>query len=197
MQERQSMSSSYRITLENWLKELDVKADTVLDIGGSQNPVKNRVRSWEVADYKIADLPSPHEDSQQPDYEVDLNSPSLVLTNKPKSNLIFCLEVFEYIWNPVGAMAHISNYLSADGRAWVTFPSFYPLHNPVEEDCLRYMPAGIKKLAQAAGLEIVQMIPRRPETNALLQYYSAERLRAARGEDHLFMGYIVEFKYGS
>lgn len=188
------MSSSYRNTLENWLKELDVKADRVLDIGGSQLPVKGRTKTWDVKDYKIADLPNPHVDSPKPDYEVDINSPSLVLNNVPKSDLIFCFEVFEYVWNPVAAMAHISTYLADSGSAWVTFPAFYPLHQPVEDDALRYMPGGIKKLALATGIEIVQMIPRRPETNALLQYFSAERLRAAKGEDHMFMGYIVEMR---
>jgi hypothetical protein len=55
------------------------------------------------------------------------------------------------------------------------------------------MPAAIKKYAEFVGLKIDEMIPRRPETNALQQYYSLERLRAARGEDHAFMGFIVKF----
>lgn len=187
------MPSSYRLTLENWLKELDVKADTVLDIGGSQNPVKDRVRSWDVVDYKIADLPNPHE-GNKPDFELDLNKHRGLWADGHKVHLAFCLEVFEYIYDPANAMRVISNMLWNNGRVWVTFPSFYPLHNPVEDDCLRYMPSGIRKLAEHAGLEVVQMIPRRPETGALLQYFSAERLRAAKGQDHMFMGFIVELR---
>lgn len=188
------MSSSYRLTLENWLKTLDVYADHVLDIGGSQLPVKGRTKSWDVKDYKIADLPNPHVNSPKPDIAWDINQP---LPDEydiiDDFDLIFCLEVFEYVWNPAQAMFNIDYLLGRKGIAWVTFPTFYPMHQPIEDDCLRYMPAGIKKLAEAVGLKIVQMIPRRPETDALLNYFSAERLRAAKGEDHMFMGWIVEF----
>lgn len=190
------MSSSYRNSLNQWLSTLDVRADRVLDIGGAQEKLPGRVKSWQVVEYQVADLEQPHADSPPPDLILDLNKTDPGYFEHD-IDLIFCLEVFEYIWNPVIAMQTIAKYLSKQGSAWVTFPSFYPLHNPVEEDCLRYMPAGIKKLAQAAGLEIVQMIPRRPETSTLLQYFSAERLRAARGEDHLFMGYIVQLRHGS
>lgn len=190
------MSSSYRLTLENWLKELDVKADSVLDIGGSQLPIKGRTRSWDVKDYKIADLPNPHVGSPKPDYELDLNLPYSKEFREGciKFDVVLCLEVFEYVWNPRNALEYVEMLLKEKSTAWVTFPTFYPLHQPIEDDCLRYMPAGIRKLAEAVGLEIVQIIPRRPETNALLQYFGAERLRAAKGEDHMFMGFIVEFR---
>jgi len=56
------------------------------------------------------------------------------------------------------------------------------------------MPGGIRKLAEAVGLEIVQMIPRRFETNFWEQTYRAERTRAAKHEDHNFQGWIVEMR---
>lgn len=190
------MSSSYRMELDRWLKELDVKAGRVLDIGGSQLPVKGRTKSWDVKEYLIADLPEPHVGSPKPDIEIDLNedSPSTYHDKYNDFDLIFCLEVFEYVWNPVEALMQINDLLNDDGRAWVSFPSFYPLHQPVEDDALRYMEGGIRKLAKAAGLKIVQMIKRRPETHALQVVWSLERMRAARGEDHHFIGFIVEFK---
>jgi SAM-dependent methyltransferase len=188
----QAMSSSYRASLDRWLKGLDVIADNVLDVGGAQLPLKGRTRSWDVLQYRIADLPQPHVGSPIPDIEVDLN---LVDNTLPHNEFdqVFCLEVFEYIWNPFTAMMHISDSLKHDGSAWITFPSFYPLHNPVEDDALRYMPGGIEKLAEHSGLKIRQMIPRRPDTNALQLAWSAERMRAAKGEDHNFIGWIVEF----
>lgn len=183
------MGSSYRKTLDEWLATLDVNG-SVLDVGGSQLSVKNRVRSWDVSDYKIADLPDPHE-GVKPDYEVDLNQPTKLAGNYEN---VFCLEVFEYIYNPVVALNNLTKFMDWDiGRIYVTFPSFYPTHNPIEHDSLRYMEGGIRKLAQVNDLKIAQMIPRRPETNALEQYYAAERLRAAKGYDHHFMGWIVEF----
>ena len=190
------MSSSYRNTLNTWLAELDVKADRVLDIGGAQEQMPGRVKSWDVKEYLIADLPEPHKDSPRPDIEMDLN---VSMLKNPKAykdqyDLIFCLEVFDYVWNPSFAIMNIMQLLEEGGTAWVTFPSFYPLHQPVEDDALRYMPAGIVKLADYAGLSIEQMIKRRPETDMLMQTWRAERMRAAKHEDHEFTGFIVELK---
>lgn len=186
-----NVSSSYRIELDKWLKNLDVKARLVIDIGGSQLPVKGRTKSWDVKKYLIADLESPHVDSPKPDMELDLNQ---VYFNTAQANLVFCLEVFDYVYNPFIAMRNINILLKPKGRAWVTFPSIYPLHQPVEDDALRYMPGGIKKLAEASGFEIKQMIKRRPETNLFETFYRTERMRAAKHEDHNFTGFIVELE---
>jgi len=188
------MSSSYRNTLNQWLAELDVKADTVLDIGGSQEKLPPRVKSWDVKEYKIADLPSPHKDSPRPDIEMDLNKP---FGNLRHYDVIFCLEVFDYIYDPMQAMKTISLLLDTNGTAWVTFPSVYPNHQPIEDDALRYFPGGIKKLAEAAGLTIEEMIPRRFESNMWDQTFRTERMRAAKGVDHNFSGWIVRFSHGT
>lgn len=186
------MSSSYRIELDKWLSQLEVKAERVLDIGGAQVKMPKRVKSWDVNEYLIADLPSPHENSPQPDVELDLNYQRSA--EGDQFDIIFCLEVFDYVWNPDAAFHTIASYLKGEGAAWVSFPSFYPLHQPVQDDALRYMPGGIKKLAEASGLEVVQMIKRRPETKLLDSFFRAERLRAAKHEDHEFTGFIVELR---
>lgn len=197
------MSSSYRLELDKWLSQLDVKATNVLDIGGAQLPVKGRTKSWDVKEYVIADLPEPQANSPKPDVELDLNhsmvdpqfNKELIKLNKPGHwELIFCLEVFDYIWNPENAFRIIEFLLAKNGTAWISFPSIYPLHQPVEDDALRYMPAGIIKLAENFGLSVENMIKRRPETNLFEQFYRAERMRAAKHEDHEFTGFIVEFK---
>ena len=185
------MGSSYREELNKWLSELDIKADKLLDIGGSQVSLKPRVQSWDVKELLIADLPDPHEDSPKPDVELDLN---IKQNTYPVVDMIFCLEVFDYIYDPMTAMQNISNMLTKGGTAWVSFPSFYPLHQPVGDDALRYMPAGIVKLAESAGLSVEQMIKRRPETNLFESFFRAERMRAAKHEDHNFTGFICEFK---
>lgn len=196
------MSSSFRLELNRWLAQLDVKADRVLDIGGSQLPVKDRTKSWDVKEYLIADLPNPHVGSPKPSIEIDLNKISDDPYGEPVipseyyewADLVFCLEVFDYVFDPVNALLTTQQLLKKGGTAWVSFPSIYPLHQPVEDDALRYMPGGIKKLADSVGLEIVQMIPRRFESNLWEQTYRTERMRAAKHEDHNFSGWIVEFK---
>lgn len=185
------MSSSYRISLDNWLKILDVKSERLLDLGGSQLPVINRVKSWSVKEYFIADLPEPHVDSPKPDIEIDINK---YFTGLETYDTIFCLEVFEYVYDPVTAIKNISKLLELGGTAWVTFPFLYPTHNPIEDDMLRYTEFAVKKLAEVAKLKIIDIIKRRPETNAIENLWRAERMRAAKGYDHNFTGFIVEMK---
>ena len=192
------MSSSYRNTLNEWLSNLDVKANTVLDIGGSQETMPKRVKNWNVENYIIADLPQPHKDSPKPDIEMDINK-TLEPVNDPYNDFadyfdsIFCLEVFDYVYDPMTAFRNIELLLKKGGTAWVTFPSIYPLHQPVEDDALRYMPGGIKKLAASAGLTTEEMIPRRFESTMWDQTFRTERMRAAKGVDHNFSGWIVRF----
>lgn len=187
------MSSTYRESLNKWLQNLEVSTDSVLDIGGSQEQVRNRVKYWNVKEYLIADLPQPHKDSRKPDLFIDLNYSLNYDYDEYEFDLIFCLEVAEYIWDPVNAFSVLHKLLKKDGTLWMSFPSIYPMHEPINDDCLRYMPAGIKKLANNCGLKIEEMISRRPETRTLLDFYSHERLRAAKNQDHMFMGWIVKF----
>lgn len=184
------MSSSYRQELDKWLSQLDVKAFSVGDVGGAQLPVQGRTRTWEVGKTTIYDLPSPH-NGPPPDVQLDLNTATVFPLST--HDMIFCLEVAEYLWNPSHAVFVLAQMLTSGGALWMTFPSFYPHHNPVDDDCLRYMEGGIRKLAASAGLEIVKMIPRRPETSMLQQAWVAERMRAAKGFDHAVTGWIVEF----
>ena len=188
------MASSYRLELNKWLANLDIKAGTVYDVGGSQEKVRDRVKSWQVDNYLVFDLPTPHADSPKPDVEIDLNSGKNDTANgyRGLADAIFCLEVFEYIYRPELALKTLKALLKTGGKLYVSFCTNYPLHNPVEDDALRYQLGGIKKLARVVGLEVVNVVPRRFETNAYLNFCSIERLRPAKGHEQV-AGYIVEF----
>lgn len=188
------MSSSYRLALDRWLAELDVNSNRVLDIGGAQLPVKGRTRSWQVESYTIADLPQPHKDSPQPDITLDLNESKLTYDSYGKYDMIFCLEVMDYVWDPVAAFRFFYNLLEPFGTAWVSFPSLYPAHQPIDDDALRYMPAAILKLAKYHNFVVAQMIPRRTETDAIYQAFRTERMRCAKHIDHNVSGYICAFQ---
>lgn len=185
------MGSYYKKILNEWVASLDVKADTVFDIGGAQNPIKGRTKSWDVKEYKIWDLAIPHVELQHPDYEWDMNEP--VGKAVKKADLIFCLGVSDYIINPNIFMENINNMLTEDGTAWVEFPFVYPIHNPVDEEGCRYSEGCIRRLANQAGLTIQEIIYKRPMPgNDFLQmFYAADGMRAARGVDHNVTGYIV------
>lgn len=179
--------SFYRETLENYLSELDVKAGRVLDIGGASNPVKDRVKSWEVEKYDIGDNGL---EEGKFDIHIDLN-------REPKPNhffydMVFCLEVFEYLYRPIRALEFINGSLNTDGKAIISFPFVYPLHEPKENDYLRYTKYGVIKLLEEAGFKNINLIPRRTKTPSLQRYYAEDGMHPAKGEEHDITGWIAE-----
>lgn len=170
-----------------------MKAKTVFDIGGAQNPIKGRTKSWEVEDYKIVDLEVPHVELQKPDIVQDMNK---YYTNPEYSenvDLIFMLGVMDYVINPNIAMENVWVMLRPGGSAWVEFPFVYPIHQPVDDEGCRYSEGCIRRLAKQAGLRIEEIIYKRPKPgNELLRmFYAADGMRAADGVDHNVTGYIV------
>lgn len=190
------MSSSYRLELEKYLQTLDVVADTVLGIGDAQLPTKGRVKSWAVQKYYIGDLEQPHIDSPKPDFVVDLNNKKNpdVVGYYGLGNVVFCLEVLDYVYDPVNAFKILHQLTAVNGRCIVSSGLFYPTHQPLAEDSLRYTEFGLRRLAEVVGFTVEKVIPRRPETNAIEQLWRVERLRAAKHYDHNALGYIVELR---
>lgn len=191
------MASYYKQQLNDWKASLEVKADVVFDIGGAQDPIKGKTRSWDVKDYKIVDLPIPHVEKVRPDIEWDMND-EIDENNEgiaPQADLIFCLGVSDYIINPNIFMLNIEKMLSPDGTAWVEFPFVYPIHNPVDDEGCRYSEGCIRRLAKQAGLKIEEIIYKRPKPDNpfLKMFYDADGMRAAKGVDHNVTGYIVRF----
>lgn len=161
------MSSYSRQQLEDWLKTIDVEGK-VLDVGGSQNPIKGRTMSWNATDYKILDLEEPHECKQKPDYIGDIQKGTLW---KPGSEVfklessdseipdnyfdqVFCIEVSEYWYNPLRALENINRTMKVGGKLYISFHFIYPMHNPVEFDYLRYTPWGACKLIEKVGFKL-------------------------------------------
>lgn len=171
--------SWYRQQLEDWLSKLNVKADTVLDIGGAQGLVKGRVKSWDVKNYEVFDLPK---DVQEDTIGFEV------------ADIIFCLEVFEYLIRPLEALCNIQAALKSGSKAYITFAFVYPLHQEVELDSLRYTETGIKKLADQAGLTVTNIWYRHDKSQLLTMFYGADGMHPAKGYDHSVTGYIVEFK---
>lgn len=195
--------SWYRDQLERWLSTISItKARRVLDIGGADNPIANgRLAIFQnIEMYLILDL------IQVPDnnYEChffDLNIPYDQQPFKDKfhgADHIFCLEVFEYIYDPLTALRNIHTFLHPDGFAYVSWPTNYPLHNPVENDCLRYTHTGIKKLIDAARLEIVEDLPRVPYPESrgiMMEFWKREAMHPARGTEEVFdIGYLTKIR---
>ncbi len=173
------MASYYRLQLEEYLKTMEVKADLLYDIGGKQKSIKGRTKTWDVKELICLDVP-----------EYDLNEPQKV---EKKADFIVCLEVFEYLIDPLQAMKNISDALKSGGVAIISFPFVYPLHNEVEFDSLRYTLTGINRIAAKAGLKVQSVHNRKAKTPTLVKYYQEDGMRMAKGYEHNITGYIIKF----
>lgn len=181
-------SSLYRQQLERWLKQINVDCDSCLDVGGGQLPIKDRVNSWQVREYKLLD----NDAQYKPDYFCDLNAP---IRLKKKFDVVFCLEVMEYVWEAVVAHQNLFGFLKDDGIAYVSYPTLYPLHNPPGIDYLRYTKNAVEKYLAVADFKTWEITPRMASDGlqSLSDFYSYERMRPIKGTKEIFhIGYMVK-----
>lgn len=197
------MSSKTRQQLEDWVSRFEISGK-VLDVGGAQLSLKGRVRFAGESEIWTLDLPAAHEQNQKSDLVWDINKclfSELSQTSQfERRDLfgtfdhVFCLEVSEYLWNPVCAMKNLALFLKEGGRAYVSFHFLYPVHKPVDADFLRYTPAGAEKLAEIAGFEVVKHTARVASTDVLAKFYASEGMKGAPLTNHLVIGSLLELK---
>lgn len=180
--------SYFREQLESWLSQIEVECKSCLDVGGGELPVKDRVKSFSVSIYKILD----NDAHFSPDYFKDLN---YVCDLPLQFDVLFCLEVFEYIWNPFQAIENLVSFLKDSGIAYISFPTIYPVHNPPTIDYLRYTKNGVEKLLKEAGFSGWEITPR-VATNgleALAKFYSQEGMHPVKNDRVIYdIGYLVK-----
>ena len=191
------MSSNTRQQLEKWLGEIEIfPFETVLDIGGSQNPIQNRLKIVDKdAKFTILDLEQPHECKQKPDIIMDIQKQYWHMTQprlKKFFDVAFCIEVSEYWYDPLQALRNISYFLKKEGILYISFHFIYPMHNPIEEDCLRYTRFGCVKFLEEAGFEIDLITPRMAEEMSPMEFYSKEKMRPTKGfKGHQEIGCLI------
>ena len=186
--------SYYREQLESYLKEIDVKAKNVCDVGGGSNPVNTRVKSWDVETYEIWDngIEQQMQNALPIFKRFDLNTMIIGNGAREKFDIVFCLEVFEYIWNPVLAMNNLYDLLKKGGDLYISFPFIYPIHNPSQYDFLRYTQKGIERIMEQTGFESWELYNRIQKGNLNIRsWFSSEGMHPAKGEDHNVVGYFV------
>lgn len=209
--------SYYRNQLEAWLQTISVKTEKVLDLGGASNPVRKRVKSWDVqecffmdngaenpvVDFLPFDINLPLE-KQLPGYEKLLKDPwnqtdaskALEELHRPfKFNAVFCLEVFEYVWNPVQAIQNIWDLMSPDSVVYISFPAIYPVHEPYKIDFLRYTKEAIMHYLSLLPFQQIEIVPRIATVGKgdLQRFYSNEGMHPLRGSELPYdIGYLVK-----
>lgn len=194
--------SYYRNQLEDWLKGIRVKTENVLDLGGASNPVRNRVGSWQVGncmfmdngkeEAKVGFIPFDINKTLQENFEgYDEKS----LQRNFKFDAVFCLEVFEYVWNPVQAIKNIWDFMNNDSVAYISFPSVYPVHQPWEIDYLRFTKQAILRYLDTQGFTQIEITPRiaTEGKQSLAKFYHEEGMHPLRGSDLPYdIGYLVK-----
>jgi len=212
------MASTTRTQLENWLKTLDIKADKVLDVGGSCKPILERTKSWDVKEYRILDLKL-EDVKREPDIIEDLNEPILckshsvgdifALKEENKKyiehfNIAFCLETMQYMWNPVMALQNMNRFLKKGGALYISLPFLYPHQNPEGYDYLRYTKWGVEKLLKEVGFDIEKLIPiiedveglyGNKEKQSIKVYFAQQKMHFHKtfdGREHQAIGYMVK-----
>ena len=188
--------SFYRDQLEDYLSGLHIKAESVLDIGGAAKPVKKRVASWDVSgQYAILDNfleprtePYPFE-ANETWIEADIQYWHSV-KETPEYEMVFCLEVMEYIFDPMSCLNSIAALTKRQGKLIITFPFVYPVHKPIEADYLRYTPQGATKLLAEAGFKTEAIHSRIDRSGKLLEFYKADGMHVG-GNAHV-TGVIIE-----
>jgi hypothetical protein len=152
-------TSRHRINLENYLNEIVITGN-VLDIGGAQKPIINRISSKsKIINYKILDLPVPHSsNSDYVDYKVDIQSYSFDPQEiKINFDAIFCLEVSLYWHDPIQAIRNILHLMSKGTKLYINFHQLYANQKPISSDMLRYSYNWIDKICTMHNLRVVSI----------------------------------------
>lgn len=74
-------------------------------------------------------------------------------------NTILCTEVLEHVPTPAKTLVEISRVLAPNGILIVTTPFCYRIHE-APWDYYRYTPFALKYLAEASGMELIEIYPR-------------------------------------
>lgn len=194
--------SYYRDQLESWLKEIDVCAPRVFDIGGGAKPIFTRVRSWEVEDYRIFDNEAEEPKIENPKgiriayKKMDIcESMDDIFDHDNQADIAFCLEVMEYIWDPVAALHTIAGMIKQHGHLYISFPFVYPIHNPPGIDYMRYTEEGARKILEMTGFEVLEVRPRLARNpQALRAFYASDGMHPRRDGTVDHTGYLVTCK---
>lgn len=183
--------SFYREQLNTWLKTIEVAAVNVLDIGGGDSQAKDKIKSFSAINYIILD----NDASFSPHLFADINQPWNNLLTGVFYNVVFCLEVMEYVYDPIQAHHNIADSLMPGGIAYISYPTIYPLHNPLGIDYLRYSKNAIEKYLTVTGFTTWEITPRVAThgIDHLKNFYVAEQMRTMKNTMDIYnIGYLVK-----
>ena len=126
---------------------------TILDIGAADRWIELHLSA--DADYVALDYPSTGRDLYGARPHVFADAVYLPFPDGRFDGVI-CLEVLEHVPDPALVMSEIARVLRPGGRAWISMPFLYPLHD-APFDFQRYTEYGLRRDVERAGLEVVTL----------------------------------------
>ena len=199
--------SKSREKINQFLAEIDITGKTVLDVGVQNNPAmkytKGKPEIYITADVDEEWKPDIVGDLNEYDnecfgFEVDLFKKAGI-SSLVGFDVVFCLEVLEHCYNPIGAVSNLGNLVGKGGVCYISVPFINPLHD--KWDYLRYTPEWFEKVLPLVGFKDV-VVKKRMATNGVLDlmtFYRNEglrmskiRLKAGQSKDQALIGLFIE-----
>ncbi len=173
-----------RTQLVNWLKPINIEGKKVLDLGcGPEEYWADKFVKGTPEVFDTLDI----NDEFNPTFVEDLNNKFYGQELDRRYDIIFALETFEHLWNPVVALDNIASWLKEGGTFYFSAPFFNPPHDVV--DYLRITDEWWIKVLTAFRFTNIEIEPRVAEKGLedLLSFYKKEgmrmsKLRLKRGE---------------
>ncbi len=201
-----------RNQLNQYLANIDITGRIVLDVGVQDKPT-SRLTHGTPKVYWTLDI----DEQWDPGIVGDLNDPELaykILGQTARAvpgsqsgqietgfDMVFCIEVLEHCWNPVKALANLSQVMKQGGDLYISTPFINPHHDYV--DYLRFTNEWYRDVCPRLGLSVVKITERVATAgrNLIQQFYTAEGLRVSKirpeyGKYTYPIGYIVHARKG-
>lgn len=132
---------------------LENATGVILDIGAADRWITAHLP--ETARYIALDYPATGNAFYDAQPDIFADACSLPIADQCIDGVV-CLEVIEHVPDPALALKEIARVLKPSGRAWVSMPFLYPVHNE-PFDFQRFTEFGLRRDVARASLEVVSL----------------------------------------
>src|SRR5690348_411278 len=129
---------------------LNTVSGTALDVGAADRWIEPLLPA--TAHYVSVDYPSTGRDMYGARPHVFGDAKALPFADA-SFDAVFCLEVLEHVSDPAQVVSEIARVTRPGGRAWISMPFLYPLHD-APYDFQRYSEYGLRRDLNRAGLHV-------------------------------------------